>query len=98
MKLYRTDETGISFSTVNNLFAYNLPLTSANLANAHSFDVNEMDGNKFSFYDVVLNVTQQLPNEFILELPPMIINGISYPATNITYAKKHGIWVMPINC
>lgn len=98
MKLYQDNGAKILFDLADDKYAYNLPLTRADLANAYAPDLSAMDGNKFSYYDVILSVTQQLPDEFILELPPMTINGISYPATNITYAKKHGVWIMPINC
>lgn len=98
MKLHQSDGKSISFSTANNTFAYNLPMTLAGMTNAHASNISKMEGNKFSIYEVTLNVTEQLSERFIFELPPMTINGIRYPATNITYMKKQGLWVMPLNC
>lgn len=92
------DGTKVLFDMGNNIYAYNLPLTRANLKQAHIPSLGPMIGREFAYYDIGLNITRQLPAQFILELPPMTINGVKYPATDILYTKKSGAWITPANC
>lgn len=98
MKITEMDSTSIPFTLVPTIYAYNLPLTKADLVNARVPDFADMDGRKFAYYDVELNIDKQPPDEFVLELPTMTINGIGYQTTAIRYTKKIGTWIIPINC
>ena len=98
MKITEKDSTNIPFVLVPTIYAYNLPLTKADLANAKAPDFAEMNGRKFAYYDVELNIVKQPPDEFVFELPAMTINGTVYPAIIIRYTKKVGTWIIPLNC
>ena len=60
--------------------------------------VNVLNGEKFEMYEVDAKIEGELPNEFVLIFPPMTINGTEYPATKITFNKRFGAWLFPINC
>lgn len=98
MKITEKNNNSILFTLVPTIYAYNLPLTKADLVNARVPDFADMDGRKFTHYDVELNVAKQPSDEFVLKLPAMTINGVIYPATAIRYTKKFGVGIIPINC
>ena len=82
------------FTTESN--AYNPPFT--NTSPRHSIDSDTVNGHEFSYYEYILVVHSELPDEFTYTVPKMTIDGVTYPSIDVRFVRKSGFWIIPINC
>lgn len=59
---------------------------------------NTFTGRDYSLYEVEVQFVNDAPDDFILKIPSMTINGVSYAATNINFSRQFGWWMQFINC
>lgn len=49
-------------------------------------------------HEVEVQFVDDAPDDFVLIIPSMTINGVSYAETNINFNRQFGWWVQFINC
>lgn len=48
--------------------------------------------------EVEVGFSGDAPDEFVLVIPPMTVDGVDYPATNVTFKRQFVWWVQFLNC
>lgn len=79
-------------------YAYNSPIAAAQVRSVSASVTDDLSGKDFNTYEIDTMIKSKLPDEFAFILPSMVINGIEYPVTRITFKKRFGVWISPINC
>lgn len=77
---------------------YNIPATKETIASLDDEEIADMDGNRFEFYELTMTITGDIPDNFTLVVPSMVVNSVDYPSSNVGFKKAFGLWIFPINC
>lgn len=73
-----------------------IPITSS--SNNDLINGNTLSGQDYSLYEVGVQFVSDAPDNFVLIIPSMTINGISYSDTKINFNRQFGWWTQFINC